>query len=79
MLEGKVNDCNKQLNEIKQQMKTQKGVAYKNSQNKALTILKRRKMYEVQLTSMQNQQFNVDQVQFSSESIQGTIDTVVQV
>lgn len=59
------------------QMKKQTGVAYKNSQRKALTILKRRKMYELQLNTLLSQQFNVDQVQFSSETIQNTIDTVI--
>jgi len=71
-----MNECTKQLNDVKHQMKTQKGVSYKNSQAKALTILKRRKMYEAQLANAQNQQFNVDQVQFNSENIQNVIDTV---
>eukprot|EP00826_Nyctotherus_ovalis_P000947 TRINITY_DN1008_c0_g2_i3.p1 TRINITY_DN1008_c0_g2~~TRINITY_DN1008_c0_g2_i3.p1 ORF type:complete len:194 (-),score=71.32 TRINITY_DN1008_c0_g2_i3:81-662(-) len=75
VLEGKVNECNKQLNEVKNAMKTQKGIAYKNSQKKALMILKRRKMYEAQLNSVSSQQFNIDQVQFTSETIQTTIDT----
>ena len=74
VIEAKVNECNKQLNEVKNAMKTQKGVAYKNSQKKALMILKRRKMYEVQLNSVQTQQFNIDQVQFTSETIQSTLD-----
>lgn len=33
-------------------------------------------MYDAQLGNIMNQQFNVDQVQFASESIQGTIETV---
>lgn len=74
VIQAKVDDCTKQLNEVKNAMKTQKGVAYKNSQKKALMILKRRKMYEAQLNSVQNQQFNIDQVQFTSETIQTTID-----
>ncbi len=76
VIEAKVNECNKQLNEIKQAMKKQTGISYKNSQQKAFMILKRRKMYENQLTGLMNQQFNVDQVQFTSETIQTTIDTV---
>ncbi len=58
-------------------MKSQKGIAYENSKRKAMTMLKRRKMYEDQLNNITNQQFNVDQMQFSSETIQNTIDTVV--
>ncbi len=72
-----MNECTKELNNIKQIMKTQKGVAYQNSQKKALIVLKRRKMYETQLNAALNQQFNVDQVQFTSETIQQTIDTVL--
>ena len=75
VIEGKVNECNRQLNELKNAMKKQSGMAYKNSQRKALTILKRRKMYEAQLNSVMGQQFNIDQVQFTSESIQSTLDT----
>ena len=74
VLEGKVNDCTRQLNQLKESMKKQTGLAYKSSKQKALTILKRRKMYEAQLNSVLNQQFNIDQVQFTSESIQGTLD-----
>ncbi len=71
-----MNECNKQLCELKNQMKTQKGIAYENSKKKAMMALKRRKMYEDQLNNLMSQQFNVDQVQFTSETIQTTIDTV---
>ena len=76
ILEGKVKECENQLNEVKQQMKTQKGISYKNCQKKALMILKRRRMYEAQLNNLVNQQYNVDQVKFCSETIQTTVDTV---
>jgi len=76
VIQVKVDECNKQLNEIKNAMKTQKGVAYKNSQKKALMVLKRRKMYEAQLNNVLSQQFNIDQVQFTTETIQTTIDAV---
>ena len=48
----------------------------KSLQQKALGVLRRRKMYDVQLNNIMNQQCNVDQVQFASESIQDTISTV---
>ncbi len=76
MLEAKLNQCEQQLAEVKQQMKNQKGVAYKNSQRRAFTILKRRKIYAAQLNNMTNQQFNLDQMKFNSDAIQNTIDTV---
>ena len=41
---------------------------------KACQILKRRRMYEAQLSQLQNQQFNVDQMAFTSEAIQSNIN-----
>jgi charged multivesicular body protein 5 len=57
-----VEECNVELAKIKQQMKTAKGATYKSLQQKALGILRRRKMYDAQLGNLMNQQFNVDQV-----------------
>ena len=57
-------------------MKTAKGMAYKSLQNKALQVLRRRKMYDAQLNNVMNQQFNIDQVAFTSETIASTIDTM---
>ena len=56
-------------------MKTAKGTTYKSLQQKALATLRRRKMYDAQLGTVMNQQFNIDQVQFVSESIENTIST----
>ncbi len=58
----KVDECNKELLNIKNQMKTAKGMQYKSLQQKALQVLRRRKMYDAQLTNVMNQQFNIDQV-----------------
>ena len=46
-----------------------KGMKKKQLQQKAMHILKRRKMYDGQLGNLQNQQFNIDQVAFANESI----------
>jgi len=75
VIQVKVDECNKELVAIKQQMKGAKGMAYKSLQNKALQVLRRRKMYDAQLTNVMSQQFNIDQVQFTSETIASTIDT----
>ena len=72
----KVDECNKQLVDIKSQMKTAKGMAYKSLQNKALQVLRRRKMYDAQLNNVMSQQFNIDQVAFTTETITSTIDTM---
>jgi charged multivesicular body protein 5 len=53
-----------------------KGTRLNTLKQKALQILRRRKMYDTQLGQVMNQQFNVDQVAFAQESIQTTINTV---
>ena len=75
VIQVKVDECNKELAAIKNQMKTAKGMAYKSLQHKALQVLRRRKMYDAQLGNVMNQQFNIDQVQFTSETIASTLDT----
>ena len=51
-------------------------MAYKSLQNKALQVLRRRKMYDAQLNNVMSQQFNIDQVAFTTETITSTIDTM---
>ena len=73
VLEGKIKKCNEELKPVLEQLKSGRSNK-KTIQSKALMIIKRRKMYEKQLAVLQNQQFNVDQVQFTSESIQSNIN-----
>ena len=54
VVQTKVDECNKQLMDIKNQMKTAKGMAYKSLQHKALQVLRRRKMYDQQLGNVMN-------------------------
>ena len=61
---------------VKKEMLTAKGMRKKTLQQKALMLLKRRKMYDQQLGHVQSQQFNIDQVAFTAESIQDTLNTV---
>ena len=60
VIQVKVDECNKELVNIKNQMKSAKGMSYKSLQNKALQVLRRRKMYDAQLTNVMSQQFNID-------------------
>lgn len=76
VVQVKVDECNVQLNELKKQMASAKGTRLNALKQKALQILRRRKMYDTQLGQIMNQQFNVDQVAFAQESIQDTINTV---
>ena len=76
VIQTKVDECNTELNNIKQQMATAKGTRLKTLKQKALQVLRRRKMYDQQLGHVMNQQFNVDQVAFATESMQDQINTV---
>ena len=50
-------------------MATAKGTRLKTLKQKALQVLRRRKMYDSQQGHLMNQQFNVDQVAFANESM----------
>ena len=60
VIQGKVDECNVQLQDIKKQMATAKGARLNSLKQKALQVLRRRKMYDQQLGHVMNQQFNVD-------------------
>ena len=76
VIQGKIDECNVELNKLKKEMATAKGTRLKTLKQKALGVLRRRKMYDGQLGALMNQQFNVDQVAFANESMQDTINTV---
>ena len=76
VIQGKIDECNVELNAIKKDMATAKGTRLKTLKQKALQVLRRRKMYDGQLGNLMNQQFNVDQVAFATESMQDQINTV---
>ena len=46
VIQTKVDDCNKELTEIKKQMATAKGTRLKTLKQKARQVLRRRKMYD---------------------------------
>ena len=68
-MQKKVDDINVEIMKVKKEMLNAKGMRKKTLQQKAMMLLKRRKMYDQQLMHTQNQQFNVDQVAFTSENI----------
>mmetsp|Transcript_16906 Transcript_16906/g.16156 ORF Transcript_16906/g.16156 Transcript_16906/m.16156 type:complete len:88 (+) Transcript_16906:9-272(+) len=55
VIQVKIDECNVELAKIKNQMKTAKGTTYKNLQQKALQVLRRKKMYDAQLGNIMNQ------------------------
>ena len=46
VIQAKIDESNLELAKVKNQMKTAKGTSYKSLQQKALNILRRRKMYD---------------------------------
>ena len=55
-----MDECNAQLADIKKQMVGAKGTRLNTLKQKALQVLRRRKMYDTQHGQVMNQQFNVD-------------------
>ena len=76
VIQAKIDECNTQLADLKKQMSTARGTSLNSLKQRALQVLRRRKMYDQQLGSLMNQQFNVDQVAFATESMQDTMNTV---
>lgn len=71
-LEEKVRRLDAQILDVKKKMQKSRGASKKRYQKKALQLLKQRKMYEKQLDSTMNQQFNLDQAKFTTESLAET-------
>eukprot|EP00461_Guttulinopsis_vulgaris_P000024 UN00024 len=76
--EQKIQAIDRELVNMKQQMQRMKPGTPGHNQlkNRALTLIKQKKMYEKQRDSMFNQQFNIDQQQFTQESLKDTATTV---
>ena len=76
-VEEKIRQLDKEIVEIKQKMSRLKnGPAKDNLKRKALTLLKKKKMYEGQRDQLMNQQFNMDNISFAQESMKDTVTTV---
>ncbi|EER11091.1 proteasome subunit beta type 3, putative [Perkinsus marinus ATCC 50983] len=74
LLDKKIKQCDEDLIKYKQQMATRSGAV--GAKQRALAVLKRKKMYEAQRDQMMNTQFNVDQAAFTQEQIQTNINVV---
>jgi len=70
-------DLENQLRQFKDKIKnTQSPAAKKQLQQRAMQVLKRKKMYEQQRDNIAGQQFNIDQANFGLESAKANIQTV---
>lgn len=73
LIDEKIRQCDQELIKFKTQMTGPNAAAVKN---RALTVLKRKKMYEGQRDQLLNTQFNVDQANFATENLRITAITV---
>eukprot|EP00743_Colponemidia_sp_Colp-15_P002022 GILK01002196.1.p1 GENE.GILK01002196.1~~GILK01002196.1.p1 ORF type:complete len:231 (-),score=46.48 GILK01002196.1:118-810(-) len=76
VVDERIAKCDQELKQYKEQMQKARGPALASLKQRALTVLKRKKMYESQQDAMRNQQFSMEQVQFAHESMRDTITTV---
>mmetsp|Transcript_20273 Transcript_20273/g.47387 ORF Transcript_20273/g.47387 Transcript_20273/m.47387 type:complete len:222 (-) Transcript_20273:91-756(-) len=76
-LDEKIKQLEKQLNEHKQQMaKMRDGPAKNRIKQRALQVLKQKRMYEQQREALYGQAFNMEQASFAQESVQDSITQV---
>jgi len=76
-IQKKITMLDKELLKYKEQMKKMREGASKNMvKQKAMRVLKQKKMYENQLESLRNQSFNMEQANFATQSLKDTKTTV---
>mmetsp|Transcript_12902 Transcript_12902/g.13001 ORF Transcript_12902/g.13001 Transcript_12902/m.13001 type:complete len:205 (+) Transcript_12902:2-616(+) len=75
-LREKVAECDKDLAQLKEEIKRSRGTSSSMAKQRAVQVLKRRKMYQQQLDNLLGQQFNVEQMSFQTQGIQDTINAV---
>ena len=54
VIQAKIDECNTQLADLKKQMSTARGSSLNSLKQRALQVLRRRKMYDQQLGQVQN-------------------------
>lgn len=76
-IEDKIRKLDEQLLKAKENIKRMRpGPSQDSAKKRALTILKQKRMYEGQRDQLYQQQFNLDQVAFTTESVKDTVTTV---
>jgi len=74
-LNGVIAGLDTELKEYYPKLKKAKGSQQNYLKQRVLMLMKKRKMYQQQVDNLLSQQFSVDQVAFTKEQIQNTIDT----
>jgi len=80
MLDNRVESLDGKIKQIDQEIIKQRNIMSKSSnigarnqaKQRAMQAMKRKKMYEAQRDQMMNQSFNMEQTQFTSQTIQDT-------
>lgn len=75
-MEEKIRRLDVQIMDLKKKMKKARGSSKRSLKQRALKLLKQKKMYEGQLDNVMQQQFNIDQTQFMTENLQDTATMV---
>jgi len=76
-LDEKIKKLDAELIQYRDKLKRCKPGPAKNAlQQKAVRILKQKKMYEQQLGQLMNQSFNMEQANFASQSMKDTVVTI---
>lgn len=76
-VEKKINMLDRDLLKYKEQMKKMRDGPSKNMvKQKAMRVLKQKKMYENQLENLRNQSFNMEQANFATQTLKDTKTTV---
>ncbi|XP_046683775.1 charged multivesicular body protein 5 [Homalodisca vitripennis] len=77
-VDKKIARLDAELKKYKDQMaKMREGPAKNNVKQKALRVLKQKKMYESQVDNLRQQAFNMEQANFATQSLKDTQATVV--
>lgn len=76
-IDQKIAKLEAELRKYKEQMaKMREGPAKNNVKQKAMRVLKQKKMYENQVDSLRNQSFNMEQANYASQTLKDTHATV---
>ncbi|CAG8757698.1 18770_t:CDS:2, partial [Acaulospora morrowiae] len=76
-VEVKIKKLDAEMSRYKDQMKKMRDGPAKNAvKNKALRVLKQKKMYETQRDQLQQQSFNMEQASFATENLRNVATTV---
>lgn len=74
-----VTKLDAEAKDLLEKSKKSKGSAKDMYKQRCVQVLKKRKQYDNQLKGYMNQQFTLDQVSFTSENIQNTIEMVAMI